>query len=377
MNAKRKLRLGVIGVGKAYNFLSKALADSSRIDLVAIADPSEVARSRFANSVRSYAEAARLIADHEVEAIYIATPPKTHVTLTCAAAEAGKHVMVEKPMALCLSECNAMVEAAQKANICLLVGHTHSYDVPIKMAWTIIHSGDYGDLRHITCLNYNNFMTRPRAPDAHTSENGGGAILNQGYHQVDVARLLGGGLVDRVTSSVGFWTGRYPCEGAYTANLRFEGGATATLIYSGYGRFDSDEFCGWIGETGLPKRRSSVEAKLSEYQQRYHEHFGLVIASCEHADIRPTPEGVFIYCEHEVKFVRALEVVAPRMEVVDEMFCTIVLGEAPLHSGQWGLATQEVCHAIQSGAQSGGSLKYQTESIFVSNKQMNEHSMGR
>ena len=348
--------MGVIGLGKAYSFLSRALLEDGRINVVAAADTSESARLAFHSetSGSTYADAGQLFADSSIEAVYIATPPQTHIHLTCAAAAAGKHILVEKPMSLSIAECKVMIDATQKAGVQLLVGHTHSYDRPILMARAIIQSGKYGGLRHVTAINYNKFMTRSRAPDALCLENGGGAILNQGFHQVDVARLLGGGLVDTVRSSVGFWNTKFPSEGAYTATLQFRCGATATLIYSGYGRFDSDEFCGWIGETGVVKSESEVkedrpnrQVGLVERRRRYHEHFGLVVASCEHADIRPIPEGVMIYCEQGTKFVRAPEVSIPRAEVVDELYRAVVSGEAPIHSGEWGLATQEVCNAIR------------------------------
>jgi len=371
MTSRRTIRLGVVGLGKAYRFLSKALLEDERIELVAGADTNESARLAFQSETRgvTYPDASELLAGSDVEAVYIATPPATHLALTSAAVSAGKHVLVEKPMSLDIAESDAMVVAAEKSQVQLLVGHTHSYDCPILMARALIQSGKYGRLRHVTLLNYNNFMTRPRASDALCLKNGGGAVLHQGFHQVDVARLLGGGLVDTVTSSIGFWDQYYLSEGAYTAILRFWCGATATLIYSGYGRFDSDEFCGGVGEIGLLKTKSAGNESgsnsgigLIERRHRYHEHFGLVVASCENADIRPVPEGVIVYRGNDTIFMRAPEVVVPRSAVVDELYRAIVTGDTPIHSGKWGLATQEVCEAMRKSDEIGRlKLKYQVE----------------
>ncbi|MGD9919928.1 MAG: Gfo/Idh/MocA family protein [Pseudorhodoplanes sp.] len=377
--SRKKVRLGVIGLGKAYSFLSRALREDERIELVAAADPNESARLTFHSKTGgvAYADAGQLLADSRIDAVYIATPPATHLSLTLAAAAAGKHILIEKPMSVSITECETMVQAADKAHVQLLVGHTHSYDLPILMARAHILSGKYGRLRHLTLVNYNNFLTRLRAPDALDSKNGGGVVLHQGFHQVDVARLIAGGLVDTVTASRGFWNNRFHSEGAYTATLRFRCGATATLIYSGYGRFDSDEFCGGVSETGLLKATPPAhesEFGLVERRQRYHEHFGLVLASCEDADIRPGPEGVIIYREHEKTFARAPEVSIPRSEVIDELYGAVVNGESPLHSGNWALATQEVCELMLSKSSESGShkLKLQVEHAPISERRFDK-----
>jgi phthalate 4,5-cis-dihydrodiol dehydrogenase len=369
MTSAKRLRVGVIGLGKAYCFLSSALCEDRRIELIAAADTDERTRRAFQSATNAavYVDAYQLLNDNNVEAVYIATPPGTHLPLTLAAVAAGKHVLVEKPMSASMAESEAMVEAAERANVQLLVGHTHSYDRPILMARAQIQSGRYGQLRHVTSVNYNNFMTRSRAQDALSPENGGGVVLHQGFHQVDVARLLAGGLVETVTSSLGFWNAKFQQEGAYSAMLRFRSGATATLIYSGYGRFNSDEFCGGVSEIGLaktdhaPNNKSDHIHGLIEQRGRYHEHFGLVLISCEHADLRPVPEGVIIYCEQGMKFVRAPEVSITRLEVVDELYRAVVNGDTPVHSGKWALATQEVCEFLRMGPAEDGLQRLQRQ----------------
>src|SRR6185369_10938247 len=73
-------------------------------------------------------------------------------------------------------------------------------------------------------------------------------------HQVDIVRLLGGGMVKNVRAATGAWDRARATEGAYAALLTFESGAFASLTYGGYGHFDSDEFQGWIGEMGQMKQ---------------------------------------------------------------------------------------------------------------------------
>jgi len=81
-----------------------------------------------------------------------------------------------------------------------------------------------------------------------------------------------------------------------------------------------------------------------------HQHFGLVLVSCERADLRPLPSGVMIYADAEAKLDPLPPPDVPRSEVVDELFDAVVHGRAPLHDGRWGTATLEVCVAMLTSA---------------------------
>jgi phthalate 4,5-cis-dihydrodiol dehydrogenase len=81
-----------------------------------------------------------------------------------------------------------------------------------------------------------------------------------------------------------------------------------------------------------------------------HPHFGLLVASCEGADLRPTPEGVWIYADKEKRLERIAPPAVPRAGVIDELWAALVEGKAPLHDGAWGMATVEVCLALLRSA---------------------------
>src|SRR5205823_1316284 len=110
----------------------------------------------------------------------------------------------------------------------------------------------FGKMRMINALNYTDFLYRPRRPEELVTEQGGGVIFSQGAHQIDIVRLIGGGRVKTVSAATGAWDRTRPTEGAYSAMLTFESGAFASVTYSGYGHFDSDELTGGIGELGTP-----------------------------------------------------------------------------------------------------------------------------
>ena len=81
-----------------------------------------------------------------------------------------------------------------------------------------------------------------------------------------------------------------------------------------------------------------------------HQHFGVLIASCERADLRPLPEGVWIYADGEKKLERLPAPKVQRAEVIDELYGAVVEGKAPVHDGEWALATTEACIAMLQSA---------------------------
>ena len=92
-----------------------------------------------------------------------------------------------------------------------------------------------------------------------------------------------------------------------------------------------------------------------------HNHFGLVVASCERADLRPMPRAVMVYGDDARHVEELAAPTIPRAEVVDELYDAAILNRAPLHSGEWGLATLEICLAILASAEGRCEieLKYQ------------------
>ncbi|MGH8690147.1 MAG: Gfo/Idh/MocA family protein [Burkholderiales bacterium] len=364
----KKLKIGVAGLGRAFALMAPAFSDP-RVELVAAADPRREARSKFESDFRAkgYPTVEELCADPAVEVVYVATPHQFHAPHACLAAAHGKHLLVEKPMALTLEDCRAMIAAARKAGVALIVGHSHSFDAPILRTRELIRSGAYGPVRMITALDFTDFVYRPRRAE----ELAAGAVVNQAAHQVDIVRLLAGGSVRSVRAFTESWDTARPTEGAYSCQLGFDGGAFATLVYSGYAHFDSDELMGWTGEMGQKKdpgsygmaRRALKGDELSlknarnyggpefkETRSAAHQHFGPIVVSCEKADLRPLPGGVMIYGDAEQRLDPLPPPGVPRSEVIDELYGAVAEGGAPLHGGEWAMATLQVCLAMLESA---------------------------
>ena len=388
--ADRKLKLGIAGLGRGFTVMLPTLSLHPNLDAVAAVDTRAEARSRFEADFggTSYDSVEAMCAEADIDAVYVTTPHQFHAEHAEIAARAGKHVLVEKPMAITLDDCTRMIEAAKTAGVHLLVGHSHSYDAPILEARRLIKTGDYGPVRLITGLNFTDFIYRPRRPEELDTAQGGGVVFSQGAHQVDIARLLGGGLVDTVYATTVDLDPARSTEGAYSALLKFTDGAVANLTYSGYAHFDSDEFINWRAESGTAKdpsnygaaRRALAGAKDPAAEagikanrayggadgarrpdaaptDRHHEHFGLFIISCPGADIRPLPDGVRVYGDHQVDFQALTPPAVPRAEVIDELYAAVIDGVRPLHTGEWGRATLEVCRAIIKSADEGREIR--------------------
>ena len=377
--SERKLHLGVAGLGRAFSVMLPAFAGDARVMLVAAADARAEARQRFADefSAASYSSVEELCADPGVEAVYVATPHQYHAQHAVLVARHRKHLLVEKPMALTLDECNDMVAEARKAGVYLVVGHSHSFDAPVQRLHTLVRSGEFGAVRMINAINYTDYLYRPRRREELDTAQGGGAVFNQAAHQVDIVRLVGGGRVSSVRAATGAWDLHRPTEGAYAALLTFANGTFASLTYSGYGHFDTDEFEGWIGEMGqrktpysgspwprfanMDEEVSSKDAhnyggsdyRFSAARPVAHQHFGTLLVSCERADLRAVANGVMIYQDGKARLDALMLSAISRSEVIDEFYQAVVHDKAPLHDGAWAMATLEILLAILRSAREG------------------------
>ena len=187
--------------------------------------PSQAFRKEF--GAEAFTDAEAMLRADLIDVAYVATPAEMHREHVELAAKYGKHVICEKPMALTIEDCDAMVAAAERAGVKLLAGHTHSFDAPIRKMREIIDAGTIGPLVSVNTWNYNEFNPRPWTSAELRSTHG--PILNQGPHQVDIVRQLGGGLVRSVRAQT-IWDPLRDCEGGWTCFLEFENGVPATLV---------------------------------------------------------------------------------------------------------------------------------------------------
>lgn len=382
------MRLGIIGLGRAGRSMLPAIEKHPGVQLVAIAEPIPEVRDEFAAQygARGCADIESLVALPEVDAVYVATPTDLHVEHVVTAAQAGKHVLVEKPMAIDLAGAQRMIDAAETAGVRLLVGHSHSYDIPYRKMREIIAGGSLGRVRFMHNIYYTDWLYRPRRPEELRSDLGGGITFRQGAHQFDVLRLLGGGLVASVRAKTFDWDPTRPAVGAHCVWLTFTDGVVANAIYNGYGGFLSSEICYDVGELGFPQPVTSAGKARRAYRERpagdelqakraraagreeedlapNQPFFGWTIASCEGGDIRQSATGLYVYTERGREEIALPLDRSTRDLVLAELYDAVTTAEPTLHDGRWGRANLEICVAAiaSSAADRDVPLQYQVE----------------
>jgi phthalate 4,5-cis-dihydrodiol dehydrogenase len=348
--------------------------------LAAAADLNPQLRERFAarHSLPTFYSAEQLLASREIDAVYIGTPHQFHREHTVLAARHGKHVIVEKPMALSLADCDAMVAAASDAHVALIVGHTHGFNPFVDVMRSLIDTGGAGRPRSLTAVNYTNFIYRPRRAEELDARQGGGVVWNQLPHLIDMVRALVQRPVKSVRAVLSSLDEARGVEALCAAYLIFEDNAIATLTYSGYDRFDTDEWHHWIGESGNQKSpahgatRKALQAMAGaehhvraerygyggdvykNFEAHAQPHFGKLIVSCEHADLVPTSEGVDVFDARGRTSV-AIPLARQRPShaaVLDELIAAASGGRV-LRDGAFGRATVEVVLALIASARQG------------------------
>lgn len=232
------LKWGLIGAGDiARKRVAPALRDLPNCDLVSVSRFRYAQAESFANEFgarRWYGDWREQIVADDIDAVYIATPVYLHAEQTIAAAEAGKHVLCEKPMALSVNECDEMITAAVANNVEIGIAYYRRFYPAVIRAKEIIDSGEIGQVR-VAQINAFEFFDPleddPRRWLLDKTKSGGGPMIDFGCHRVEVLINLFGpvGHVEGITSNAAF--GR-EVEDTATALLHFKKGCSATITVS-------------------------------------------------------------------------------------------------------------------------------------------------
>lgn len=399
------LKLGIAGAGiAALQVLPHLLALGKRMTLTALAD---VRRdnmihlaARYGRPVALFDSVAEMCAKGDVDAVWVASPNIFHAEHSVTAAQHGKHVICEKPMAITLGQCHMIVDAVEAHGVKYVQGHSKVYETVFRKMAEVIESGELGQVIHIQSWNWNDWLIRALTADEVDTSKGAGVVFRQGPHQVDIARYLGGGKVRSVRAATGRWDPNFPdCEGNYTAFLDFENGAIATLMFDGYGYFDVTELTWGIGEGGRrqrnpdslirrtrPKGPVTADEKYAMVRggnpYGYSEgsgsdsesplkmpFFGLTIVTCERGVMRQSPDGLYIYDEDGRREIAITDSLGRSAELIE--LCDAVAENRPTFlDARWGMATAEVCMAVldSSHTRSEIMLKHQVPRPAVSTR---------
>jgi predicted dehydrogenase len=255
----KTIRWGIIGCGDVTEVKSgPGFAKADRSALVAVMRRNgELARdyARRHGVARWYDDGAALIADPEVDAVYVATPPSAHKDYTIAAARAGKPVYVEKPMALNAGECDAMIAACRAAGVPLFVAYYRRALPRFLKVKELIDAGAIGDVRAVTITLYRQF--EPPAAAAlpwriDPAIAGGGLFVDLAAHTLDLLDFILGPIA-RVTGGAGNQAGLYEAEDIVHGAFEFASGVRGTGIWSfnAFGDVDRTEIVGSRGRVSF------------------------------------------------------------------------------------------------------------------------------
>ena len=381
------MRVGVIGLGGAAGQMIPKFHRNPHFKVAAAADIDAEILDRFKRDFpegETYPSAEGLCASKNVDFVYISTPNRFHRDHAVMALQAGKHVLVEKPMAVSLEESAAMVAAADRSGVLLGVNVKHSFEPRVQKLLEFTKSGEFGALRMLHHWRYQDWLYRPRTGEELTPEWGGGILWRQGGHQLDLLRTIGLGMVRSVRGSAMVWDPARRVHGAHTAYLEFESGAACTLVYSGHDHYDSNELVYGFkaDEPGNPDRYARARRELRSHDssaeweaeaarsERYGGPRGTreetveelrptggwiiggpLVASYEHADIKFSPAGLVIYGDDKQWEMPLLTRGEDGRDFrLNAFYDAIVTGHPLECDGRWGMATVEVLLAIeQSG----------------------------
>jgi len=244
------LRIGLLGAAKiAPSAIVTPAKSVPEVSLVSVAarDPARAKEFAAKHDIpRIHDSYDAMIADPEIDALYIPLPNGLHGRWAIKAAEAGKHVLCEKPIAANADEATAMAEAARKAGTVLMEAFHYRYHPLAARMVEIIASGELGEIRHVRGTMC---FPLPLFNDIRYNYSlAGGAMMDAGCYAVNMARLLGGPDPE-VVSAVAKKRGDN-VDRAMEAQLRFKSGATGTVTVSMWSWKLLEISCGATGTLG-------------------------------------------------------------------------------------------------------------------------------
>jgi predicted dehydrogenase len=275
-----QVRWGLIGCGDiAQKRVAPALRDSLACELVAVTRAQSQLAESFAKQFGAnkwYADWRDLVADQDIDAVYISTPVHLHAEQTIAAAEAGKHVLCEKPMATSVSECDRMIAAIRANNAKLGVAYYRHFYPVVDRIKAVVESGEIGTPVLVQINAFEWFDPPPDHPRSWLLRKeiaGGGPMFDFGCHRIEVLTNIFGAIrhVTALTANVLF---EREVEDTAAALFQFESVTCGTLTVTHAAREPQDtlEVFGSAGSIHVPALNEGNMRVLSDDGERCESH---------------------------------------------------------------------------------------------------------
>lgn len=240
------IRWGIIGCGDIVRKrVARAIQADKHSELWGVCRRDSSRLQEFCESFgvqHGYQSDVELLADDDIDAVYIATPVHLHLPQTVAAAEAGKHVLCEKPMAMSVAECDWMIDACRAQNVKLGIAYYRRFYPVVERGKQAIESGRIGRPLCATVVTSTAFARQPGEEGywrVILKEGGGGALMDIGSHRINLLLELFGEVTD-VAALCGNVTAGYAAEQCATVALQFASGVQGNVQCVFGGRADPD-----------------------------------------------------------------------------------------------------------------------------------------
>ncbi|MER8593108.1 Gfo/Idh/MocA family oxidoreductase [Mesorhizobium sp. M1182] len=228
--------IGIIGAGDFGAAHARAIPEAGGIRLVAASRGNADALQQFTaeHGGRGYADWRRLLDDKEVDAVLIASPHHLHAEMAIGAAKAGKHILLEKPMAPTVAACDAINAAVAKGGVKLMVAHLMHFALPCMAARQILEEGELGRPLAGSSWIIKLWMEHNRRDWHLRKATGGGMLLTAGIHAVDRLVWLMDDDVVSVSGMLGAKFHDQEADDSALLGLRFAGGGIGQVQSVGY-----------------------------------------------------------------------------------------------------------------------------------------------
>ena len=334
----KKLKFAIIGCGRIALKHAEAILALPEAELVAVCDIIPEKAQAFAEKYggTSYNDYADMLQKADIDVVTVATPSDLHAPIGIAAAQAGKHVMVEKPMAMTLQSADEMIAACHEAGVRLAVIHQNRFNTSVQRMRQALVEGRFGKLTHgQATIRWNrNDNYYAQAPWRGTKLQDGGVLMNQSIHNIDLLQWTFG----PVESVFGYTTTRLrkiEMEDVAGAVLKFRNGAiglieAASTIYPG----NIEETLNVFGETG-----SVIIGGIAVNR----------IETWEFPDSEGEKAGIFASQESDPPTVYGFG----HREIIQDMIRAVKENRAPAIPGEEGRKALEIILAIYKCQETG------------------------
>jgi predicted dehydrogenase len=336
------VRVAVVGLGYWGPNFVRLLHELDGCELSAVCDVNEAALAKMARrypAVRQTRELADLLADDDIDAVVIATPVGTHFDLARAALEAGKHVLVEKPMAGSVAEAEVLITIAEEHGLTLMPGHTFLYSPPVNAVRELMQSGELGEIYFISTSRVNLGLHQSDAS----------VIWDLGPHDFSILRYW----LDESPGQVAAMTRSCIMPGVPDVafvNLQYESGTIAHVELS------------WLAPSKLRRTAVVGSRKMVVYDDTSNEPVRVFDSGVN----LPEPEN---FGQYKLSY-RTGDIISPAVAPMEPLsleladFCSAIVEAAvPRSSSAVGLDVLSVLEAAETSAARGGPVSLRRASV--------------